>query len=130
MRVLIAGVRDVDLHSFGAIAQPFEVFVAVGSIDDDEVVVPGHPINEDVVDEAGGRIEQAVVLRAAVLEFRDIVARRALQKCERFRAFDENLAHMRHVEKAGARAHGLVLVDDARELNGQFPPPEIDHLAA
>ena len=69
-------------------------------------------------------------MRPSVFELRNVVARRLLQERERVRAFDQDLAHVRHVEEPRIRAHGLVLVDDARELDGQLPAAEIDHLSA
>ena len=45
-------------------------------------------------------------------------------------AFDGELAHMRDVEEAGARADSLVLVEDAAELDRQLPAAEVDHFAA
>jgi hypothetical protein len=130
LRVIGAGIRDLDIHSFCAIAQPFEVFVAIRSVDHDEVVTSTHAIDEDVIDEAGRRIEKTVVLRAAILEPRDVVAGRALQERLGVLTFHQNLAHVRHIEESGTLSHRLMLVEDAGELHGQFPASEIDHLAA
>src|SRR5947199_3990362 len=87
-------------------------------------------VDEDVVDEARCRIEEPGVLRAAVHELRNVVARSALQKRERVRTLDGELAHVRDVEQPDALADGGMLFEDPRELHRQLPPAEINHLPA
>src|ERR1043165_1734739 len=104
LRVVRALVPDFRIHALRAVGEPLEVLVLIRGVDDDEVVVRADAIDEDVVDEAGGGVEKAVVLRAAVLELRDVVAGGALEQRERVGALDRELAHVRDVEKAGAGA--------------------------
>ena len=46
-------------------------------------------------------------------------------------AFDQQTAHVGHIENTAAAAGGQVLSDDtAGILNGHFPTAKVDHLAA
>ena len=49
---------------------------------------------------------------------------------QRAGAADFDFAHVADVKKAGARADGLVLGDDAGVLQRHIPAAEIDHLCA
>ena len=72
-------------------------------------------------------VGQQRVLRLAVLEAVDVVREHRLEERLRARAVHVDLAHVRDVERARVRSHRLVLLDDARVLDGHLVAGEGHH---
>ena len=60
----------------------------------------------------------------------DIIGNDPLQRLERLRPLDQNLAHMGNIEQTNALAHCRVLGNQALVLNRQFPANERHHTRA
>ncbi len=119
----VAGSGDVP-------GDPGVVLLNVAGVDDEEEVRGGQAVDEQVVDKRALRRQQARILRLPDLQLRGVVARDALHRRQRVPAGDLDLAHVADVEEAGARAHGHVLVGDARILDRHVPAAERTHLGA
>src|ERR1017187_10298142 len=87
------------------------------------------PVNKNVIDDsARGKQHMAVNPESLVERPLQVSGDEVLDNSERARAFDHHLSHVRNVEEAGGVPRGLVLVDDARVLNGKLPSVKIDEL--
>ena len=75
-------------------------------------------------------VGQERVLRLAVADPVEVVRQHALQEVVRARTADLDLPHVGHVEHAGGRPDGPVLVVDARVVDGHVPAAEVDHPGA
>ena len=62
------------------VLKPFPVFVFAAGVEDDYEVVFGEAIDNDVVDDAAGFVQQQRVLRLAGRQFGDIVSRDVLEE--------------------------------------------------
>ena len=109
-------------------AEPRDVFLGRAGVHDDAVVVIGEVIDDQVIDHAAFRIQQARIQRLAGNgEFVDVVGDRVLEELARFVAGEIDDAHVRHVEHAGVGAHRVVFVDLRTVIDGHVPAAEIDH---
>src|ERR1043165_2347348 len=126
-----AAVRERDALVTLVGDDPVPVFVGRRGVDDEQEVFGAEAIDEQVVnDRAFGRRERGI-LRLSVNELRRIVRAEAVHERDRVGADDFDLAHMRHVEEARARARAIVLFDRARGvLHGHVPAAELDHAPA
>ena len=102
----------------------------VGRVDDQQDVVVGDAVHEQVVDRAAALVAEHRVLGGAIGQLRHVVGDEPLGEVERLRAADPELTHVAHVEQARRLAHGAVLIEDARVLDGHVPPAEGGHLGA
>jgi hypothetical protein len=102
----------------------------VRRVDDQQEMLFGQPVHEQVVDERTGGAHQAGIVGLADLQLRRVVARNALDRVERVSARDLDLAHVADVEQAGARAHGHVFGDDAGVFDRHIPAAEGHHAGA
>ena len=126
--VVIAEVVDVDAgHVADLLADPLEVFFAGAGVDDDEEVVVGELVDDDVVDEGAVGVEHGGVLGLAGLEFAGIVHRELLHGGEGAGAAELDVAHVGDVEEADGGAYGHVFGDEAGVLDGHVPAAEVDH---
>ena len=105
------------------------VLFDVGGIDAEHVGLGIDPVDEDVVHDTAPAVGHAGILHLAVIEFRHVVGRDALQQVEGLGSLDPDFAHVAHVEDAGAAADGHVLVVDARELDGHIVSREFGHFS-
>ena len=90
-------------------------------------MIVSHFVDQDVVDEAAVLVEQAGVVRLSDLQLGHGVGGGKVDEFGRFRSADLDLAHMADIEEADGFADGVVLVDQARVLNGHVPAAEVDH---
>ncbi len=109
------GGRGQDRHHRGC----------VGGVRDDEHLVIGPAVDDQVVDDAALGVAQHRVLGLAVLDPVEVVCEQGVQEGEGARAVHADLAHVRHVEQADRRAHRRVLGDDPGVLDGHVPPAEV-----
>ena len=101
--------------------------VAVRRVADDEPAILRGAVDDEVVEDRALLVAGARVERLAVDELRRVVRDRGSSTtCAGVLAAHLELAHVRDVEEAGRRAHGLVLVDDARVLHRHLPAGERD----
>ena len=70
----------------------------IGGVGDEQVAVAAEPVGEEVVEDPAVLGAEARVLGAAQPDRGDVVGEDALQKGERPRALDLDLAHVRDVE--------------------------------
>ena len=92
------------------LAQPGQVLVDVGRVEDDEEVVGRAAVDDAVVDDAAARQAHDGVERRAVAERGGVVGDERCTAPGRAGAAKPRLAHVADVEEAGALAHGGVLV--------------------
>ena len=111
-------------------ADVLEILLLVRGVDAEEEGIVRHFVDQDIVHEAAVFIKQAGVLRLPVLQFRDGVGGGEVHEFHGFRAANLDLAHVADVEHTYGFAHGMVLIDEARVLDGHVPAAEIDHLRA
>ncbi len=127
--VVVGEVVDVDAgHVADGLADPLDVLLAGAGVDDDEVVVVGELVDDDVVDEGAVGIEHGRVVGLADGELRGVVHAELLDGGERAGAAQLDVAHVGDVEEADGGADGSVLGDDAGVLDGHVPAAEVDHL--
>ena len=122
-RVLVRGVAHLGAADL-ALLQPRVRGLAVARVDDEEVVVRGDPVRDQVVDDAAALVRQQRVLRLAVADPVEVVREQRLEQLVRVRALDVELAHVRDVEDAAVAADGPVLGDDALVLDRHLPAGE------
>jgi hypothetical protein len=106
---------------------PGVVFLDIRGVDHEKKVRRGQSIDEDIVEKRSLRRQQARVLCLSDLQLRGVVTRDSLQRRQRVPAGDLDLAHVADVEHAGIRAHGHVLLGDARILDWHLPAAERTH---
>ncbi len=87
-------------------------------------------VEGEVVDHAAVGVAHGGVLNLAVDQLRGVVDGHLLDEIESPGALDDDLAHVRDVEKAGGVAHGEMLVDHSAVLHGHLPAAEVDHPGA
>ena len=122
--VLDLGVRQQILLHVG------EVLFAVRRVDDHEVRLLAELVDDQIVDGAAVFMAHDAVAHAPGLHVGEIVCEQVIQAGKRTGAGEEHLAHMRDVEQPAGVAHGVMLGDHARILNGQQIAGEGDDLAA
>jgi hypothetical protein len=99
-------VLDLDVAlAVGELLQVGEVLVGVRGVDHQQVLVVGHAMDQQVVDEGPLRVHQPGVLGPPNGELGVVVARDELDEAEGAGAAHEDLTHVRHVEEARARTH-------------------------
>ncbi len=109
------------------LADPGDVLLAGAGVDDDEVVVVGELVEDDVVDEGAVGVEHGGVVGLADLQFAAVVHEQALEGGEGAGAAELDVAHVGDVEEADGGADGHVLGDEAGVLDGHVPAAEVDH---
>ena len=126
-----AGVDRDGIAGHGhALRNPGEVLLDVRGIDDEQEVVGGEAIDQQVVDEGAALGRQGGILRLADRQLRRVVARDALDPGQGIASGHLNLAHVADVEQAGARPNGQMLVGDAAVFDRHLPATERDHAGA
>ena len=122
--VLTAGASAKSAH---LAANPGVVLLDVRGVDDQQEVVVGHAVHEQVVDEGAGWRGERGVVDLPDGEARGVVGRDLLHGRQRVGAGDLDLAHVAHVEQAGPCPDGHVFVGDAGVLDGHVPAAERHH---
>ena len=90
---------------------PLEVFQAIGSIDDQHVLVFRNAVYQQVIDDASLAIGHAAVLDFARGEFAGVVAGDVLNQIQRLGTSNTKLAHVRNIKHTTSFSHGVVLND-------------------
>ncbi len=126
----VALVLDLDREALGVAGDPGEVLVVVGRVDDEEIFLRAHAVDEHVVDEGRFGGHQGRVLDLAGGELGGVVRGQMLDIGQGVLAGDQDLAHVADVEEAGLRPHGHMFGDDAGIFDRHLPADEFDHLAA
>ena len=96
---------------------PAPVFVDVGGIHYQQVVLIGQLIHQQVIHDSAFVIGEARILGFAIGELAGVVAGHALNQVEGVRAAQPELAHVRHIKNAHRAAHRAVLVEVGRIAN-------------
>ena len=111
--------------------EPGEVALVVGGVGDRQVAVVGQPVGEQVVEDAAVLAAEHRVLGAADLELRETSLESSRwRSASASRPGGLDLAHVRDVEDAAARAHREVLRAHALVLNRHLPARERHQLRA
>ena len=110
--------------------QEGHVDLGVAGVHDQQVVVGPAAVGDQVVDDPARLVGQQRVLRLAVADPVEVVGQHALQEVVGAGSADLDLSHVRHVEDAGGRPNGPVLLVDARVVDGHVPAAEVDHPGA
>jgi hypothetical protein len=95
-----------------------------------EEFVVAQEIDDKIVNDAAVFIEEKGIVAVAGGEALDVIGEKAIEPGSSAGAGDDELAHVRDIEKAGLGADGEVLIDDAAVLDRHEPAPEGDHLSA
>ena len=121
-------IGDLYIELFSDGQQVSQVLFGVGSIDDQQEVVFLEHIQVGVVDGIAVFIGDDAVLRGIQLQSQNVAGQNILQELDALGAFDQQAAHMRHVEQAAVAAGVQMLCNDAGGiLDGHFPAAEIHH---
>ncbi len=102
----------------------------VRSVGDDQPAVLGHAVGDQVVDDAALLVKDQVVLLAADRQLREVVREASLEPGQSPRALHVHLAQVGEVEHPHGLAHGPVLGEGPRVLDGHGPARELPHLGA
>ena len=127
---VVALVGDERVESGRAGAELVGDDPGVRGVRDDHVAVVAGAVDDEVVDDAAVLGEQQRVLRLADLDRRELAGERVVERGGRARSEQDDLAHVREVEEAGRRAHGVVLGEVARVAHGHLPAREVGERGA
>ena len=111
-------------------ADAFGVARGVRGIAYDEEAHGIEPVDVGVIDDAAVVVAEERVVAAAFIQRRDVVGHGAAHRARGIGAGDEEAAHVRDIEDAGAVSDGVVLFDDAPVLDGHRPSGEGDDARA
>jgi hypothetical protein len=114
------------------VPHPGKILGAVGRVHDDDELVRGDPVHDDIIDYTAGVPAQQRVLRAAALrgQAADVVDGQVLKVIGGAGAADPHAAHVRHVEQARPLTHRAALRQNAGVLHRHLPAGELDEAAA
>jgi hypothetical protein len=110
--------------------RPREVLRGVRSVDDEEIVVLGSAIDEQVVHERPAFRQERGILNSPVRELRHVVRRDSLERREGLRSDDLELAHVRDVEETDPFANRAMLFENAGVVHRHHPAAEVDQTRA
>ena len=129
--VVVAVVADVHAGEGAHLgADPLVVLLAGAGVDDQQVVVVAEFVHQDVVDKRSLGIEHGRVLRLARGQLGGIVHGEGLDRRQRARTAELNIAHMADVKEPYAGADRHVLRGNAGVLDRHVPAAEIDHFGS
>ncbi len=80
-----------------------------------------------VVDDRAALVAEQAVARLSRLEARDVARDEPIERGARLRSVEMELAHVREIEETRGFAHGAVLGDDPRVLDGHLVAGERHH---
>ena len=121
-RVAIGNVTDADVEAAAPAPQPGQIGLVVGRVGDDQIAVATEPISEEVIEHPPLLVAKARVLSPTKPDRGNVIGEHPLQKSERPRPLNLNLAHMRNVEHPRMRPHSRVLLADPLVLTGMSQP--------
>ena len=130
-RPLLGDVGDGAVIALQSLAQVNEVLVGVGGVHHQQVVILLKHIEVGIVHGAAVFIGDDAVLGQAHIQCRHIAGQHMLQICLAVRTFDEQTAHVGHIEQA-AHLTGVQMLGDnaAGVLDRHFPSAEVHQLRA
>ena len=109
-RVMIAGMTgQVRFH-------PRRVLVAVAGVDDNQVIVLRHAVDNQIVDHAAFVVAEHAVTHVAVKHFGNIGRDEVLNVLQRVLAMEDQLSHVRHIKKTCLFAHCHMFGKNARRI--------------
>ena len=109
----VGNVGDFSAESFVLLAHPCPVLVDIGGVHDQQVVVFGEVVNEEVVHDAALAVREAGVLHLAGIERSHVVGSDVLEKGEGFGTFHRKFTHVGNVENTDFASHVEVFGGDA-----------------
>ena len=118
------GVRHLGVEPRRVVAKPGQVLVVIGGVRDGQEPVRPEPVGEQVVQHAAVVPAEHRVLGAALRNCAHVVGEQALEQVLGAGPAGLDLAHVRDVEHAGARAHRPVLGADPLVLHRHLPAGE------
>jgi hypothetical protein len=135
LREIVGGMLDLAIKLASVVTHPTEIFFAGAGVDDEQVLIFGQAVNDNIVYESSLRIEQGRILRLSDGQLRSVVHREMLHGGKRFAAGQSDISHVADVKNTDAGADGHVLVDDAAsDRSGVFdrhvPAVKLNHLRA
>ena len=126
---LFADVLHVHVGLADVPAEPIPILVAIGSVDDQQVLVFAEPVEVGVVDGAAGIRGNEGVLRLTHLQSTCAVGQHLQKKRLGPLPAHHESAHVRDIEKAAPASGGEVLANDAGfVLHRHVPAAEGNHL--
>ena len=126
--VVVAVVADVHAGKGTHLgANPLVVLLAGAGVDDQQVVVVAEFVHQDVVDKGSLGIEHGRVLGLAHGQPGGVVHGEGLDRRQRARTAELDIAHVADVKESYAGADRHVLRGNAGVLDRHVPAAEIDH---
>ena len=110
--------------------QPREIFIDLRCVDNEQKLLCIGPVEDQIVDDPAALIEHQRILRLANIKGRHSIREQRVEPFRRFRAPDQELAHVRDIENPAMLPHRSVFIEDARVLNRHLPPGKIHHPSA
>ena len=107
-RPIIALIGDDHVKTFGALREGGHRRITVGSVSDDQILLRGESIDDQVIDHATFGAEEQRVLSLVILEDRQAVTEGIIQEVSGTRSNNRNLRHVGEVEHSGAFSHRVV----------------------
>ena len=98
---------------------------SVAGVGHDHESLLAEPVDDEVVEDAALGEEDHRVVGSSHLEPPRVRGQGVAERGDRLRALDKELAHVGEVEDAGPRAHGSMLLQDARVLERHEPAAEL-----
>ena len=123
------GYLHIELLSDGQ--QVSQVLFGVGGVDHQQEIVLLEHIEIGVVDGVAVLVGDDAVLGGVQLQGQNVAGQDVLQELDPVRTFDQQTAHVGHVEQAAVAAGVQMLGNDAGGvLDGHFPAAEVHHGSA
>ena len=118
LTVVVALVLEVDVETGHLLLHPRHVLVDIGGVDDEEEVVVGHLIDEEVIDGAAVGIAHHAIIDLSHGCISHVVGEDVLNVALGIGSCDTHFAHVADIKDTTMLAHRVVLVGDVRVLNG------------
>ena len=118
LSVALALVFNLHIKVCSLLVNPSHVLVDIGSIDNEEVVVLAHGVNQQVVNGATIRIKHHTILDAANFHLGDVVSEDVVHKLLSLGTSNVNLTHVRYVKNAHCITHCVVFLYYTLVLDG------------
>ena len=113
-----------DVKTFGLFLNPSPVLVNISCIDDQEVAVCSHLIDQQVVHYTAIFVAHHAIENLSGIHLGDVVRKDMVDVTLGIGTTYQDLAHVTDVKDATSLTYGLMLVDDARILDGHVETSE------
>ena len=112
--------------------QPAHDLTSVGGVGDEEDVVLGAQVDDEVIDHAAGLVAAEGVLRLALVDPAQVIGQAGVDERRSAGALDAGLAQVADIEDADALTDGRVLAHHASSgvLDRHLPAAEVSHLGS